>query len=116
MATNMRGEATIEFGGKTRLLRFNNNSICELEETLDCPFHKAHEKGMRFLRAALHVGLFWQDRKLTLARVGELIDPEKVEYYIERLNLAISGAFGSSTDAKEGEEDAGKEPQPESIG
>jgi hypothetical protein len=116
MANNMRGEATIEFGGKTRTLVFTNNSICELEEILDCPFHKAHEKGMRFLRAALHVGLFWQDRKLTLQRVGQLIDPDKVDYYIERLNLAITGAFGKGEEPKEDADEAGKDPQPESIG
>lgn len=116
MANNMRGEASIDFGGKTRLLRFDNNAICELEEILDCPFHKAHEKGMRFLRAALYVGLAWQDRKLTLPRIGMLIDSEKVEYYMERIGEALNGAFGKKEDAQEGEGEAGKDPLPESIG
>ncbi len=83
---------------KPRKLRFSINQLVEAEELLGRPITEVFKDGrigLRELRLLLWVGLKWEDRRLTLQQVGELMDTVSLTYIAEKLGEAITNAFGS---------------------
>ena len=67
---------------RPRRLRFDINSLAELEEVTGTSLFtlfSQEQMGIRFLRTFIWGGLRWEDRALTLQQVGDLI-----QEYLER--------------------------------
>jgi hypothetical protein len=61
---------------KMRNLRYGTNSLCMTEQLTGLKLLQVDPNSASFLemRAILFAGLCWEDDKLTLAKVGDLID------------------------------------------
>ena len=69
----------IELDGKTRLLRFDFNTVSELEERLGKGIIGVLTKeqvGFNMTRALYWAGLKWKDRGLTIERTGQMLQKE----------------------------------------
>lgn len=105
----IRGCVPIEIGGEDRTLKFDFNALAMLEERLNMPISKIFSEeymGIRAIREALYVGLVHADRRLTPQRVGNMMEPDKFDYYAEKIVEALTGALGVD---EEGEEEPKEE-------
>jgi hypothetical protein len=69
----------IELDGKSRLLRFDFNTVSELEERLGKGIIGVLTKeqvGFNMTRALYWAGMKWKDRGLTIERTGQLLQKE----------------------------------------
>lgn len=69
----------IELDGKTHLLRFDFNSVCDVEERLGRGIIATLTKeqiGFNMTRVLYWAGLKWKDRGLTVERAGQLLMKE----------------------------------------
>ena len=103
MSNPFRAEVTIEIGGKTRRLRFDNNAVAELEAALDMPVTKMFDEehmGIRVVRQALHVGLRGGGLKTgSIRQIGRWMDatpenPKPLETYAPIVAKALFLALG----------------------
>jgi hypothetical protein len=76
---NLKAYVEVHFGGKDRLLKFDVNAACDLEDY----FGKGvpailHEEqiGFRLCRAFYWAGLKWKEPGLTIQRVGMMLNKE----------------------------------------
>lgn len=72
----------IELAGKTRLLRMDYNSVCDIEENFGKGIHQVistEHIGLRTLRVLYWAGLKWKNPGLTIASVGQLLNQEITE-------------------------------------
>jgi hypothetical protein len=66
----------VELDGKPRLLRFDFNSICEIEERFGkgiARIFSEEQVGFNVIRLFYWAGLKWKDRGLTVDRVGQML-------------------------------------------
>lgn len=76
---------------KERHLYFSLNSLEMIEDLTGVSIDKISENmNMKTLKAIVYSGLVWEDKKLTLDAVGEMIGFED----IEKVSEAIGEAFG----------------------
>lgn len=72
----------IELDGKTRLLRFDYNAVCDVEEKFGKGIGSilnTEQVGLRVLRVFYWAALRWKDQGLTLERVGQMLQKEIAE-------------------------------------
>lgn len=72
----------IELAGKTRLLRFDYNAVCDIEEKYGKGIGailNTEQVGLRVLRVFYWAALKWKDQGLTLDRVGQMLQTEIAE-------------------------------------
>jgi hypothetical protein len=101
---NARGEVTIELD-QERFIRYNHNSICDIEEALGInmlvganPLHF----GYRGLRAMLWAGLrHYKDPKFTLVKVGEHITNENKNALVKAVLAAFEHAFPATKEEEQ---------------
>lgn len=92
----------IETEDKERHLRIGMNALVELEGLLGKPITaiSGDEMALQDLRAMYYVGLKWEDKKLTLAKTGEImdeiVDNHGMQYLSEKIGEAIKGAVGNA--------------------
>lgn len=99
MDTNYRkGEVMVEFGSDAKLIRFDLNAMCILEQNLEAPFHTILKTlGYNAVREALFVGLRHKgNRKLTRADVGKMMasGDQDFAYYTACVFEAVQAATG----------------------
>lgn len=97
---------------KPRQLRFDVNAIAGVEEAMNCNIgvlFKEDRVGFSVLRALLCYGLRWQDRALTVEKVGTLMQNAfeggvTIEQLMEPISKAIeaAGIFPKTAEPKEG--------------
>lgn len=85
---------------KVRNLRYGTNALCQMEDMLGKSISRLDEEtGMKEFRVMLYCGLKWEDRKLTLMDVGNLMDgviSEKgIDYLNDKLSQALELALGT---------------------
>lgn len=112
----------IELDGKTRLLRFNFNTVSELEERLGkgiIAVLTQDQIGFNLTRTLYWAGLKWKDRGLTIERTGQMLQKEveekgaSLETLMEPVVNALmkSGLLGKvDEDTEEDEEDPNVNP------
>jgi len=107
MANPHRGEARFETGGKTYTLRFDINTICALEESLDLGITEigmrlADPKAVRvgLLRAVLHAGLQRHHTDIDIAAAGDLMAEAGVEETMKAVQTAFERAFPPAGDGE----------------
>lgn len=69
----------VDFGGKERLLKFDVNSACDLEEHFGkgvTAILQEEQMGFRLCRGFYWAGLKWKEPGLTLQRVGLMLNKE----------------------------------------
>lgn len=104
MANVHRGEVSIP--GTGHVLRFTNNSLCEVEDALgiNLPQVFAQMNGgapsLRLLRALVWGGLRHDKPKLTLAEAGDVIDAAGgLAVMGDLLGTALNAALGAPDEA-----------------
>lgn len=81
----------IELGGKVRHLYYNLNSLEIIEDLTGKTFDEITQKvTMKTLKILVYAGLKFEDKKIKLDEVGDMIGFED----IERVSNAIGEAFG----------------------
>ena len=98
MANKSRGEVSLELGGKTYLLKFVTNSICDMEEAANLSMAELGARvqgnpGKRDLRLLLWGGLRKNYPNMTLRQAGELLDDADNALVGEKLGEAFRLAF-----------------------
>ena len=102
----------IELDGKTRKLRYDFNAIADVEEKAGAGITRLFGEdmvGLHVLRLLIWGGLKWNDRGLTIARVGDML-----QKYLESggelpvLSEVIQKALMVSGVLKAGEEGNGE--------
>ncbi len=88
---------------KPRRMRFSVNAIVELEGILKKPISAIPGSiSITDIRALVYCGLRWEDRSLTLDKVGEMLDEADLQVItgqaVEALNLGLG-----SPEKKDGE-------------
>jgi len=86
----------VEIGGKTRLLRYDYNAICDIEEKFGkgvAAIFSEEQVGFNTVRLFLWAGLKWKDPGLTAQRVGQWLQKEAEEGRkpLEFLNVVMEG-------------------------
>jgi len=104
MANPLRGEASFEALGETWTLRFNNNAICEFEDTAKVSLSSlAGEGGMRIshVRALVWAGLGHHHRgkRAGLDHVGRMMDEIGTDVIAAVALKALASAFPDKTAA-----------------
>lgn len=75
---------------KERHLYFNLNSLIMVERLTGKKVADLGEDlGLETLRALLFAGLMWEDKKLTVETVGDLIDFNNLSEVVEKLGSAM---------------------------
>lgn len=99
-ANYRKGEVEVEFGDDAKLIRYDLNAMCVLEQNLGAPFHTILKTlGYNAVREALFVGLRHKgNKKLTRAQVGTMMasghDGQDFNYYAACVYEAVQGATG----------------------
>lgn len=97
MGNKYRGIVDVDIDGTTMQLRYGINEIVALEDmrggkSVSDMFGR--DVGIGVIRDALYVGLRWdKTRKLTVERVGEMMDPARLGHYAERIGEALKLAL-----------------------
>lgn len=101
MSNQMRGEATIELGGLPIQLKFDFNTLAEMEGLLGVSMLKVAQDfenhvGLRFLRAAVLAGSRKDPnaRGMTLDKAGALLATCDFVSVSTAITEAFAGAFG----------------------
>jgi hypothetical protein len=93
-----KGEVEVEFGNDARLIRFDLNAMCILEQNLGLPFHAIMKSlGYNAVREAIFVGLRHKgNKKLSRAEVGRMMGAgdQDFAYYTACVLEAVQGATG----------------------
>lgn len=77
---------------KERHLYYNLNSLEKIEDLLGISIDKIGENlNMKALKVLLYAGLVWEDKKLTLDQVGDMVGFEDMEKVSEAINKAFEG-------------------------
>lgn len=117
MTVNGKRGYVVELGGATRLLRFDMNALCALEEALGLSItdFDPGKAGFRGQRALLWAGLLHEDEqfakgypaRLTVAQVGEWMTPLMLEpeNYSKALTAAAN-AFAAAFPEPKSEDDS----------
>lgn len=87
---------------KVRNIKFGINGLIKLEEVLNKPLTSLGngDFGISDIRAMLFVGLSWEDKDLTLEKVGDLMDEcmetKGLEYLMEHVGQALNASLGGN--------------------
>lgn len=104
MANKFKAEVEVEIGGKVRLLRYDMNSLAELEQMLGKPVMLIFDEenlGVLTIRAALTAGLRGGGMsRVTQEQVGSWVDMSKIEYLSKKMGEALSLALGNEEDTE----------------
>lgn len=115
-----RGEVAIEIGGEERVLRFTNNAVASIEESLETSILALIQRPqLRFVREAICQGLRYEDRKITPAQVGRMLDDEQSQdltYYAVKVVEGIVNALKLDGAEDEGKAEDTDPPKAASIG
>jgi hypothetical protein len=117
-ANPQRGEATLDIGGRERVLSFDYNTIARIEEEADMSFlvdedddagRKALEKKfsrVSFIRVAVAAALTSERRQVSPDQVGRWLssEPGKIAEATQALTLAMRRFFDSMRAMRTGEE------------
>lgn len=121
-----RGLAKVQIGDGTKYLKFTTNALVELEDVLGCSVTSlfmgdetqiGERLGFKTVRALLWAGLKGAGSKFSIRAVGEIMEPQELQTYLEAIGKALNSALGSTTSIEEDPE-ADKlrpteDPQPE---
>lgn len=80
---------------KKRMLKFDFNAYCTLEDTLAISLAEVSNPmslGLRAHRAMLYCGLLHEDDNLTLAEVGQFFDDYDRKYILDKIVEAVKAA------------------------
>ena len=97
---------------KPRRLRFDINALADAEEELGTGIGKALQMraGIREIRALLWAGLKWEERGLTLARAGSILQGHlNTGGSIEDIAGAIGEALQASGLVQQGDDEGNEE-------
>lgn len=108
----------VELDGKTRLLRFDYNTVCDIEERFGkgiAAIFTQEQVGFNVVRLFYWAGLKWKDRGLTVDRVGQMLHSEiaggqKLDELLQPIMRALkqSKLLGEAKDDEdEGNEQSG---------
>lgn len=88
---------------RPRHLRYGINALCQLEKmTKKTVSDISKNPGIIELRAMLYCGLTWEDKKLILEEVGNMMDEvSDIEYISEKVGEAMELALGDDDKKKQ---------------
>jgi len=98
-----RGEVDVRLGGASYVLRYDANALVLLEHESGITVTQLATAGetalngvigIKFIRAALYAGLKGSNQRLTIERVGEMIDLMQLGYYSQQVAKALALAMG----------------------
>lgn len=100
MANRQRGFVEIELGGKMYEIRLGTNEMANLDAALGRSFLSIlaeGQVGIHVLRQAIYEGLADYRRrnlgaKLTPQKIGQMMEPAKLEYYADKIIEALEAA------------------------
>jgi len=83
---------------KPRRLRYDLNALCELEDRFNKPIMEllkdvGQNMSIKLVRTLVWAGLIHEDKDLTEAQVGEMIDLSNIIEVQEKLTEALSTSF-----------------------
>lgn len=107
MANIRKGEVEVELGGESRLLRFDMNALCELEEKRGQSILEILGRPsvqMRDIRDALFFGMKARDRKLTPERVAQLMNDDVLREGMGPAMVRYSAAIAKAVASFMGED------------
>tara|TARA_R100000152_G_C6781653_1_gene216668 strand:+ start:4151 stop:4513 length:363 start_codon:yes stop_codon:yes gene_type:complete len=112
-ANPARGEASINIGGKLRTVRYRTNEIAKLEDLSGkgiVTLMAQDSVGLRLLRDAIFVGLLYENKKLTPAKVGRWLDDYEGELgdLMTSVFTAIASSIPGIQSYMDEDEDEGK--------
>lgn len=110
----------IELDGKTRLLRFDFNTVSELEERLGKGIIGVLTKeqvGFNMTRALYWAGLKWKDRGLTIERTGQMLqkEVEKGKSLIDLMEPIVNALVKSGLLGKVDDEDTEEDEEEKNV-
>lgn len=120
MAKNkMKGVVEVELGGANRFIKFDFNSICELEAYFDKPATKIFDTkrgiAMREIRGTMWIGLQRFHNGAEIDEVGDWLQEALEEGRFEDVSSRLGEALGLALRGPD-EEDPGKNPEPSKEG
>lgn len=92
MANKHKGEVIINIGGMEKKLKFDMNTLAEVEGILDRPIHQVlneNKLGIREIRALLYAGIQWDGKPLSLKQIGEMLNFDNMQYFAEKIGEAL---------------------------
>lgn len=117
MANRHRGEVGFECGGKSYVLRYSTNSLCDLEGLLNKDIisiselmSKTATLRMSTVRAVFWAGMLDQNPDITIREAGELMTELGYARSLELVGQALGAAF---PDTNKGTADASPRVRPE---
>ena len=117
MSKSLKGEVGFEVDGEAKVLAYDIEALCLLEDRLDMSVSKiattlGDDPRLGFLRVVFWAGLQAHHPKTTVKEAGEMIGALKLDRAAELIGEAIVAAFPQSTEAATG----GADPQPPADG
>ena len=121
MANPKRGEVSVEIGGESRMLVYDYNAICELEElcggkSIAYIFGFGDEEQLRervgfsVIRKAVFIGLKRKNKSVTLDKVGAWLADE--QHRIGEIVASVSKAIIVASNGGEAPKEAADEEHP----
>lgn len=93
---------------KERILNFDLNAFCELEEIfgdIDKAFKALDSGSMKAIRGLLYAGLKTDDETLTIKKVGSMITMDNIGEISNVIGNALGGSMPEVEEASEDEEE-----------
>lgn len=113
----MRGAVDVELGGSNKILKFDFNALCEMEEHFGVPAQVLFNKdrvGLRTLRDSLYIGLRRFHEGVTVEEVGDWLEEAAGQGRFQTVAEKLSEALQFALNGLEGPE--GNGPAPETTG
>jgi hypothetical protein len=121
--TTLNKFVKVEIGGEEKLLKYDFNATCDLEEMFNkgiAGILNEEQVGFRLVRGFYWAGLKWKDKGLTLDRVGAMLNKEIQENGKDLMQLMepafkalqLSGLIGSAKNENDENEDTTGEENP----
>lgn len=121
MANSRKGEIEIFLGDANRIIKFDYNAICDLEDFFKRPAHKIFDSkdgtvGMSTIRGSLYVGLQKYHKGVTVEEVGDWLQEVIVEGRYTEVATAVGQAFALALTGPEFQQDDSKNDKPQGAG
>ncbi len=121
MANSVKGVVDIFLGNADRMIKFNYNAICDLEDFFKRPAHKIFDSedgtvGMSTIRGCLYIGLQKHHKGVTVEEVGDWLQETIEEGRYTEVAAAVGQAFTLALTGPEFQKPDSKNPEPSTPG
>ena len=110
----MKGIVEIFLGDKNRMVKFDYNAICELENFFKKPAQEIFDGqvGMGTIRGSLYIGLQKYHKGVTVEQVGDWLQEVMDEGRYTEVATSVGEAFALALTGPEFQQDDPKNPEP----